>query len=221
MTMDYQKARTNMVDGQIHTDGVIVPEILNAFETTPRELFVAEDYKNLACNDEDIPAGEGRYILEPSTHARMIQALELDQSDVVLEIGGVTGYGGAILSPLVSTIISVESDENLAKKAGKLWDDQDIRNVVSVQNDLTQGHPENAPYDSIIINGAIAKTPDALLAQLGENGRLVCIIRPDGQSMGQATLFQKSEDGIISSYPLFDAASPYLAGFEPPPEFQF
>lgn len=219
--MDYQKARTNMVDGQIHTDGVIVPEILTAFETVPRELFVQDGYKNLACNDEDVPAGAGRYLFEPATHAKMLQALELDKSDVVLEIGGGSGYGAAILSSLVSTIISVESDEDLVKKANNLWDAQDIRNVVSIQNELTIGHPDSAPYDSIIINGAIAEKPDALLDQLGENGRLVCIIRKSGKAMGRAMLFQKDEEGRLSSYPLFDAASPYLVGFEPEPAFHF
>ncbi len=218
---DFQQARKNMVEGQIHPNGVIMPELLEAFETTPRELFVPSDYKNLACNDEDIPLGGGRYLLEPSVHARMIQALEPKADDVVLDIGGGTGYGAAVLSPLVSTVVVVENENELIERVSQVWKEMGLCNIASFEGPLNEGNAANAPYDSIVIAGAVAEVPPQIIDQLVPHGRLVCIIKEAGHVMGQARIYQKSEDGQYSSYALFDAGSPYLKGFEPKPVFQF
>jgi len=218
---DFQQARKNMVDCQIHTHGVIMPGLLEAFEVTPRELFVPDEYQKMACNDEDIPLGDDRYLLEPSVHARMIQALEPKLTDVVLDIGGGSGYSAAVLSPLVSTVVVVESDKELIKKAGKIWESSGLCNIASFEGGLTAGNAEHAPYDSIIINGAVSEVPQEILEQLVPQGRLVCIVKQPGHVMGEARLFQKSDDTQYSSYALFEAGTPYLKGFEPKPTFQF
>lgn len=218
---DPQTARKNMVDGQIHTHGVVVPEILEAFETVPRESFAPELFEKNAYNDEDIPLGEGRYMLEPAVHARLVQALELKPDDVVLDIGGGTGYSAAILSNLASTVVVLESDHEFASKAAKLWESLGLCNIVAFEGALEQGHPNNAPYDSIIINGAVADVPPQILDQLAPEGRLVTVVKRAGNVMGEARLYQKDEHGHVSAYPLFEAGTPYLAGFEPRPEFQF
>ncbi len=218
---DFQQARKNMVDCQIHPNGVITPDLLEAFEQTPRELFVPDEYQKMACNDEDIPLGHGRYLLEPSVHARMIQALELKSEDVVLDIGGGTGYSAAIISPLVSTVVAIESENDLSKRAEKIWESTGLCNIAFFEGALEEGNAGHAPYDSIIINGAVAQVPEKILEQLVSGGRLVCVVKEAGHVMGQAHLFQKLEDGQYSSYALFDAGTPYLKGFEPKPSFQF
>lgn len=219
--INYQQIRKNMVDGQISTNGVIVPEILEAFKNTPRELFVPEKYKDLACSDEDIPLGQGRFILEPAVHARMIQALEPAPDDVVLEIGGGTGYGAAILSPLVSTVVVTENEPKCIAKAQSLWDTLGFCNIAVFEGPLAAGNPEHGPYDSIIIKGAVAEAPKQILEQLADDGKLVCVVKPAGKMMGQATMFKKQKGQMqYSSYPLFDAAIPYLQGFEPKATFR-
>lgn len=218
---DPQTARKNMVDGQIHTHGVIIPEILEAFESVPREKFVPELFEKIAYNDEDIALGHDRYLMEPAVHARLIQALELKPEDVVLDIGGGTGYGAAILSSLASTVVVLESEKEFSDKAAKLWESLGLCNVAVFVGALERGHAANAPYDSIIINGAVAHVPEEILAQLAPKGRLVAIVKEAGNVMGDARLFYKDEAGHVSSQSLFSAGTPYLAGFTPRPDFQF
>ncbi len=219
--MNFEQARKNMVDGQIHTNGVIDQRILEAFQTVPRELFVPEHLRNTAFNDEDLRVAEGRYLLEPSVHARLIQALDLKPDSVVLDIGGGSGYGAAILSSIVSTVVVVESEQYLLDHLAEIQDNLDIRNIATFTGDLREGNPDHAPYDSIIINGAIAEVPQAILDQLAPEGRLVCVLKEGGRPIGAGTLFQKAANGTVSSYPLFDAATPYLFGFEPAVSFNF
>ncbi|MBL4805470.1 MAG: protein-L-isoaspartate O-methyltransferase [Alphaproteobacteria bacterium] len=219
--MNFEQARKNMVDCQIHTNGVIDKRILNAFETVPREKFVPSRLQNTAFNDEDLRVAEGRYLLEPSVHARLIQALDLKPESVVLDIGGGTGYSAAILSSIASTVVVVESEQSYLDRLAETLDELDIRNVATFTADLHEGSPDHAPYDSIIINGAVAEVPQTILDQLAPEGRLVCVVKQAGKPIGAGTLYQKAENGSVSSYPLFDAATPYLEGFEPRATFNF
>lgn len=219
--MNFEQARKNMVDSQIHTNGVIDQRILDAFEHTPREDFVPEQLRNSAFNDEDLRIAEGRYIMEPSVHARLIQALDLKPESVVLDIGGGTGYSAAILSSIVSTVVILESDQEMLEHFSDKCDNLGICNIASFIGPLSAGNADHAPYDSIIINGAVSSVPQEILDQLAPNGRLVCVVKPGGKPIGAGTVFQKAENGTVSSYPLFDAATPYLQGFEPEVTFTF
>ncbi len=217
--INFEQARTNMVDGQIHTAGVVDDGILNAFLTVPREQFVPEKLKGIAYSDEDIDIGQGRYMLEPITHARMLQKAEVCADDVVLDIGSGAGYSSAILSSLVTTVIAVEHNKRQMDKAVKQWDSQGICNVVLIDDVLTDGNAQHAPYSLIIINGAVSEVPDVLFDQLDNGGRLITIIKKPNSVMGSVTLFRKGENGEVSSMPLFEAGTPFLKGFEAVPEF--
>lgn len=219
--MNFEQARKNMVDSQIHTNGVIDQRILDAFERIPREEFVPEFMRKSAFNDEDLKIAEGRYIMEPSVHARLIQALDLKPESVVLDIGGGTGYSAAILSSIVSTVVILESEQSMLDHFSEKCDHLGICNIASFIGPLAEGNADHAPYDSIIINGAVSAVPQAILDQLAPNGRLVCVVKPAGKPIGSGTVFQKTENGTVSSYPLFDAATPYLHGFEPEETFSF
>lgn len=217
---DFAQARTNMVDCQIHTDGVILPEVLSIFGSVPRELFLPPKLKPVAYNDEDIVL-DGRVLMEPSVHARMVQACQPKSTDIALDIGCGSGYSTAILSSLVSTVVSVESDEELLSQAKRHWDSLDACNVVIHNHDLDFGAPEEAPFDMIIVNGAVAEVPQNFVDQLSLNGRMVLVVKPAGKAIGTATLVQHTGNGSYVTQELFDAAAPYLEGFEPKKEFSF
>ena len=220
---DYAQARKNMVDCQIHPFGVIDDRILNAFEATPRENFVTQAKKSVAYNDEDlfIDAGHGRYILEPSVHAKMIQSLDVQSGDVVLDLGAGTGYSSVILATMASTVIALEEDNDLSHVAAKNFEALGVFNVAVSAGDLRDGAPDNAPYDKIFVNGAMAQIDESILDQLAHGGRLVTIIKKPGDVMGQVTLFEKGANGAVSQAPLFSSGAAYLPGFEPKAEFSF
>ena len=218
---DFKAARTNMVDCQIHTAGVISPGILSAFETIPREKFVPANVQTVAYTDEDVPVGSGRFLLEPMIHAKMVQAVEPSANDKILDIGGATGYSAAILSSLSKDILALEENAEFLKKAEELWSSLEINNVRPVAGKMTEGAPAHAPFDLILINGSVTEIPEAITNQLAANGRLITIIRAPNAVMGQVTLMRKTGAKGLSSRPLFEAGSPYLPGFAPKTAFNF
>jgi len=219
--IDFIQARVNMVDGQISTSGVVDSQILESFSSVPRELFVPERLRSVAYMDGDIDIGQGRFLLEPITHSKMIQAVDVKESDVVLDIGVGSGYSSAILSPLVTTVIALESNKRQIDKAIKLWDKLDICNIALIEGKLEKGVQGHAPYSLIIINGAVTHVPQSIMNQIDGGGRLIAIIKKPEQIMGRVTLFMKNSDGSVSSKYLFDAGVPFLKGFEPKSKFQF
>lgn len=219
--MNFTRARMNMVDSQIQTAGVTGEAILNAFGSTPREFFVPANLQEIAYCEDALSLGQGRYLFAPPLHARMIQAAAPQPSDIVLDIGCATGYSAAILSPLVTTVVALESDGKALAKANKLWAKLDVCNVAGLEGDLTQGAPEHAPYSLIVINGAVTEVPQKISDQLGAEGRLVAVVRKPGEMTGRAVLMRKSKGGACSAFTLFEACAHYLPGFESGEEFHF
>jgi protein-L-isoaspartate(D-aspartate) O-methyltransferase len=217
--VDFAAARANMVDGQLRTNKVRDARLIQAFESVPRELFVPESQRSVAYVDEDLKIGPGRYLMEPMVLARLLQAAEIEAQDLVLEIGGASGYGTAILSQLGATIVSLESDKDLAAAAAAAQAELGIDNVLMVEGPLGQGYDKQAPYNVIVINGAVAEIPQAIADQLADGGRLVTVVRQDG-GPGQAVLVER-HGGNVSSRVLFDAATPVLPEFQRTPSFVF
>lgn len=218
---DFERARKNMVDCQIRTAGVVDPWIIESFETMPREMFVPEKLSDVSYTDENIDIGQGRFLLEPMVHAKLLQAARITDEDIVLDIGVGAGYSSAILSPKVTTIVALENNKRQMDKATRLWEKLDLCNIALIESDLCNGEPKHAPYSLIFINGAVAEVPQTILDQLDINGRLLTIIKKSNQNVGSATMYYKSDSGSVSSTPLFDAGIPYLQGFEPKMAFQF
>lgn len=218
---DFQVARSHMVDCQIRTNGVIDEAILDAFETVPRELFVPADKKAVAYTDKPVMLPGQRVLMDPMTHARLLQAAAPQPDEVALSIGASSGYSAAVLSPLVTTVLALESDPARIDEAMATLDTVGVHNAAYIQGNLPDGAPDQAPFDVIMINGAVAEVPPPLLDQLAIGGRLVAVVRPDGRSASQAVLFVRHDTGHISRRVLFDISLPYLAGFEPKDSFVF
>ena len=217
----FSEARQSMIESQIHPMGVVSDALLEAFAHTPREEFVPEDKRGISYCDEDIEMAEGCYLMEPSVLARLIQATKPQNEDVVLTIGSGVGYTAAVFSKLVSTIVALEGSQELLDHAQASWDKLGYSNIAGVHGDLTQGAGESAPYDIIILNGAVAEIPAKIKEQLSVGGRLIALVKPAEQTIAKATLVQHIKEGVFSDTVLFDAGTPYLRGFEPKKEFVF
>jgi protein-L-isoaspartate(D-aspartate) O-methyltransferase len=216
---DYAAARRNMVDSQLRTNRITDAGILAAMGEVPREAFVPSPVAGVAYVDEDISLGSGRYLMEPMVLGRLLQAARIQPSDMVLDIGCATGYSSAIAAKLAATVIALESDSAFATAAENNFTKLRIDNVAVVRGELRAGCARHAPFDVILVQGAVGEIPAEIAAQLGEGGRLVAVVAPPERT-GRATLALKTE-GIVSHRELFDAAIPTLPGFELAPSFRF
>ncbi len=215
----YQQQRRNMVQCQLETNGVKDPRILAAYENLPREQFVDVQNRSIAYLDEDLRLENGRYLMSPMTHARLVEAAAPKEKDVTLDLGCPVGYSPAIWSPLVSTVIMMRQRADYIDNAETIWKDQELCNIAVFIGPYEQGCAEHAPYSVIFLNGAVSAPPEFLFNQLAPNGRLLTVLVPPGRTMGKAVKYEKNEDGHVSSWDLFDAAAAWLPGFEPAPAF--
>jgi protein-L-isoaspartate(D-aspartate) O-methyltransferase len=207
-----------MVDNQLRTNRVTDPALTEALLDIPRERFVPVSLRSVAYVDEDISLGSGRFVIEPMIAARLLQNASVRPSDRVLVIGCNTGYLCAVLSRLAGTVIGLESDEALAATAAAVLRELGAANVSIVRGKLRDGRPAQAPFDIIVIEGAVVKIPDGIVDQLAEGGRLVTIVNSGG--VGRATVAIR-QSGVLSQRVLFDAATPNLPGFGLAPHFAF
>jgi protein-L-isoaspartate(D-aspartate) O-methyltransferase len=223
--IDYAAARLNMVEGQLRTNKVTDAAVLDAFLTIPRERFVPASLRGIAYVDDDIPLGKGRTLIEPMVLARLLQLAAVGPSDKVLEIGCATGYAAALLVGIAAKVTALESDPVLAARARALLTELGCTNASVVEGGLTEGWRPDAPYDVILLNGAVDAIPHSIAEQLAEGGRLVGVVLAEtapaaGAGLGEAVLMTRAE-GVLSSRPVFDAAVQVLPGFERAPSFVF
>jgi protein-L-isoaspartate(D-aspartate) O-methyltransferase len=216
---DFAAARRYMVDGQVRPADVTDLRIISAMLEVPREQFVAPAMAGLAYLDLDVPVGAGassRRLIKPMVLAKMIQAADLKATDRALDVGCVTGYGAAVLTRIAGEVVALEQDAALAESARAALSAQP--NIRVANGPLTEGWPQAAPYDAILLEGATERAPDVLLRQLKDGGRLVCVL---GAGPGAQAMLYRRSGGEFGGRPLFDAAAPVLPGFVNPPEFAF
>lgn len=218
MHMSFTAARQHMIESQIRTNKVLNERLLAAMQQLPREAFVPEALRARAYIDDDLPIGHDRYLVEPMVTARLLDAADIRATDNVMVVAAGTGYTAALLAKLASSVTAVEVEASLGDRAIATLAHLSIANVTWQTDNPIEGAPKQAPYDVILIDGAVEVVPQALLDQLAEGGRLVTVLRDN--RLGHAILLHK-ERGLISQRVLFDANVPLLPIFAKPQSFTF
>ncbi len=170
MNKDDLKARLIL---SLRQQGIRDMRVLEAIEKTPRELFVADAFKDQAWDDTALPIESGQTISQPYIVACMTEQLDVQPNMRVLEIGTGSGYQAAVLSRLARRVYTMERHRNLLNKARERFEKLGLNNIVARTADGEKGWPEAAPFDRIIVTAAAASIPKALLAQLAEGGIMI------------------------------------------------
>jgi protein-L-isoaspartate(D-aspartate) O-methyltransferase len=201
-----------MVEKQIAGRGITDPQILDAFRTVPRELFVPEQLREFAYEDGPLPIEADQTISQPYIVALMMEAAELGSSDKVLEVGAGSGYASALIARVVDEVIAIERHEELARLAGERLTELEYDNVSIYEGDGTRGFADKGPFDAIIVSASGSHVPEPLLMQLEEGGRLVMPVGEpqEVQKLVKVTRtgedeFEQEEIGAVRFVPLIGA----------------
>jgi protein-L-isoaspartate(D-aspartate) O-methyltransferase len=213
----FDEARNRMVDSQIRPNKVTDPRIITAMRRLPRERFVPPHLAARAYTDEDVPLGEGRVLMEPCIIARLVQLTAVAAGERVLVVGAGTGYGAALLAACGARVTALEEVAALQAASRSMLAEL-APSVSLVSGPLASGWPPGAPYDAILIEGAVPEIPPAIGDQLHRlSGRLVAVI---SGSICQAVLAEATAVGLRAQ-PMFDCATAPLPSLLPSTGFVF
>ena len=211
-----ESARQAMVVSQLRTNAVNDPRVVAAMARVPREAFLPERARPLAYLDRTVPLGEGRAANLPMATGRLLTEAYLQPADRVLLIGAAGGYTAAVLAEIVGAVVAVEADAALAAIARDALAGRP--NVTLVEGPLPEGHAAGAPYDVLIVDGAVERLPDALVAQVAVGGRIATGLVDRGVTRLAAG---RRAEGALGLTTFVDVECPVLPGFATPPQFRF
>ena len=212
---DFEHMRRAMVASQLRTTGVADARVLAAVSEVPRERFVPEERLPVAYADAAIPLGGGRELNGAMPTARLLSEASPRREDRAMVVGAATGYSAALLERLARSVVAVEEDPALAAFARRALAGTSVE---LVEGPLAAGHEAGAPYDLILIDGAVESVPDAIVAQLADGGRLAAAILDQGVTR----LGVGRKAGGAFGFTIFtDAAAAILPGFVKPRKFIF
>jgi protein-L-isoaspartate(D-aspartate) O-methyltransferase len=217
---DFATLRRHMVDGQVRPADVTDIRILTAMLAIPRERFVPAKAQALAYLDQDLgleaAGAAARRLMKPMVLSKLIQALGIESTDRVLIIGAATGYSAAIIARMAAEVVALEQDAGLAEIAKSALADD--RNAQVITGTLADGYATAAPYDAILVEGAVEELPEAFCAQLKEGGLLACV---QGTSPASSAMLYCRSGDELGGRRIFDAAASLLPGFAKPRVFAF
>ena len=205
---NYVQARKRMVEEQIAARGIRDPRVLEAMAKVPRHMFVPEGQWHHAYEDHPLPIGDGQTISQPYIVAAMTEALELEPTSKVLEIGTGSGYQAAVLATIARMVYTVEVIKDLSVRASLTLRRLDIRNVRFRVGDGHLGWPEFAPYDRIIVTAAAETTPYPLVEQMVNGGKMVVPVGPAGSQV--LTLLTKHGKKTVQRHLMGVAFVPFV-----------
>lgn len=208
---DFAARRTTMVDTQVRPSDVTKFPIIEAMLAVPREAFVPTGRREAAYIGENLPLGPRRVILEARTLAKMLDALDIQTTELVLDVAPGMGYSSAVIARLAEAVIALEEDPSFAVEALAALAENGADNVAVIEGPLAEGVLKHAPYDVITIQGAVEEVPGALLGQLKDGGRIAALFMDGTLGVCRIGYFV---DGHVTWRDAFNASAPVLPGFE-------
>lgn len=218
MSLDFEQARSSMVNQQVRSWAVIDPRVLDALATVKREDFAPARHRRLAFTDMALPLEHGETMMKPVVEGRMLQALELDPADEVLEIGTGSGFITACLAQLARDVVSIDLHPDFVERAQARFRAMGIANIAVSATDALQYQPTRR-FDAIAVTGAVTSLPQPFIGWLKPGGRLF-VVRGEAPAQ-QATLLRADAHGRTREEGLFETELPYLRGAEPVARFTF
>ena len=207
---DFSNRRTMMVDTQVRPSDVTKFPIIEAMLTIPREAYVPAAAREAAYMGENLTIAAGRVMLEPRTLAKMLDALDIQPTDVVLDVGCGLGYSSAVMARFADAVVAVESDAGLAAEAERILLTQGVDNAAVICGPLASGAAKHGPYDVVTVQGGVETVPAALLDQIKDGGRIACIFMEG--ALGVVRIGHK-RNGVVGWRYSFNAGAPVLQGF--------
>lgn len=202
--------RMTMVDTQVRPSDVTKFPIIEAMLAVPREVYVPRDLQEAAYVGDNIPLAAGRVMLEPRTLAKLLDALDIQPTEMVLDLGCGLGYSAAVLARLAETVVAVEEDADMAAEAQRVLSVEGVDNAVVVAGPLAAGAAKHGPYDVVIIEGGVEAVPEALTRQVKEGGRIAAVFMEGGVGIARTGI---KRDGRVDWRFAFNAAAPVMPGF--------
>ena len=214
---DFTERRVAMVDTQVRPSDVTKFPIIDAMLKISREQFLPNNLRSIAYIGDHISISKNRVLLDPRIFAKMLDALELKSSQLVLVIGSGSGYGVAVISQIVEAVVGLD-EPDMSIDAENCLASQEIDNAFIVEGDLNKGNAKHGPYDSIFVEGAVEYIPDEIIQQLKDGGRIIAIFMDN--AIGKVQLGIKTHGNVNWRFE-FNAVAPILNGFNKEEEFYF
>ena len=216
---DPERARHNMIEQQIRPWEVMDQRVLDTLQATPREAFVPGGYRGLAFADIEVPIGHGEVMLAPKIEAKLLQALAIQPTDRVLEVGTGTGYLTACLARLGGHVVTIDLHSDFTEQARGRLAELGIGNVEYLTGDAFTTDLTAAPFDVIAVTGSIPLPSDRLEGLLNDGGRLFAVVgEPPAQ---EAQLVTRIREGVLRREDLFETVVPPLQNAPRPEAFVF
>src|SRR4051812_35742390 len=208
---DFTAARAAMIESQLRPEGVTDRAVLDAMGRIRREAFLPSHTRPLAYVDRALAIGAGRFLAAPAVLGQLLTQMKAEPGQRALVVGAGTGYSAAVLAAMGLKVTAIETDPDLAAAARE-------QGVKVIEGPLEAGYPGGAPYDQILIDGAVEVIPDAIVDQLADRGRLGTAIVDRG--ITRLVVGRKS-GAAFGTLSIGDAGVPALPGFSRPKEFSF
>ncbi len=206
--MNLEKARFNMVEQQVRPWDVLDPKVISVLSSSHRDVFVPAAYRPFAHTDTPIPLGSGQSMLIPKIEARLLQALQLQATDKVLEVGTGSGFMASLLGASAAQVSTVEIRPEFIAPARAALRQINALNVSVHEGDGLIGLPGDAPFDAILVSGALHSVPKALLEQLKIGGRMVVVVGV-APTMQVQRITRRAKDAWQTDV-VFETVLPYL-----------
>ena len=208
---DHATARASMVDAQLRPEGVNFPSVVEAMATVKREDFVADGARSIAYIDRAVPMGDGRLLSAPAVLGKLLNEITPLAGERALVVGCGSGYSAAVLKAMGVGVVGLECSTELAARAKK-------NGVHVVEGPLDEGLKAKAPFDLILIDGAVEHLPEAIIAQLTDRGRVGLALIDRG--VCRLAVGRRAGRGF-GLHTMADAGAAPLPGFATPPTFSF